>query len=594
MKKLTKKVIVLLVAIVLIIGGALMSYVVDTDGGEVTVQRISITDAQGYEVSAKLYIPESARITPAPAMIISPGGDCPSDIASPWATEFSRRGYVVALADYSGVGDTDVNLTENYFASPTGTMALGTIYDYLANSQFVDAEQIGMAGHSMGSLYCFRTSLIKKVKICITDVQFADAVPTYNFNWVSIIASHDEGISSRIGDVQKILEDPWFCMMYGTDKIEPGKEYGSWEDGTQKVMYMLNMTHQDDQISPSLIRIMVDSVMKTMPAPEQMSTDSLVYGWKPVGLAIAIIGLVMFVFALAGIMIEAGPFDSLVLSTAQQDVNPGFKKGSIPWIICAVILALIPVALFFVGTGYGAMILPANIYKIGSMANGYLAWGLLCAIALIVFFVIYHNVYGKKNGGSVRSYGFATSNDGEKFSFMYIVKSFSFGAVIFLAAYFIIMLLFKYAVTDLHVWVMSLRPLSKYRIGAFPIYFISFAPFFVSILLASNALGKNKEMDEKRPALSIILSVVMGMAGLILLFIVHEITMRTTHPIVETNMAAFFMDILSSVIPEFSVSIGFSLYMKQKTNSYIPGIFFSIGLVTMGMICQNTLGPSFF
>ena len=85
MKKNTLRAICLLVGICLIIIGALISYKVDTNGN-VTVQRISITDAKGYEVSAKLYIPENARTAPAPAMIISPGGDCPSDIASPWAT----------------------------------------------------------------------------------------------------------------------------------------------------------------------------------------------------------------------------------------------------------------------------------------------------------------------------------------------------------------------------------------------------------------------------------------------------------------------------------------------------------------------------
>ncbi|MCR4674637.1 MAG: hypothetical protein K5675_06480 [Lachnospiraceae bacterium] len=593
MKKQSKKIIVLLVAIVLIFVGAMISYRIDTDNGNVIVQRISITDAKGYEVSAKLYIPKNARETPAPAMIISPGGDCPSDIASPWATEFSRRGYVVALADYAGVGDTDVNIEENYNASPTGTMELGTIYDYLKNSEFVDGDNIGIAGHSMGSLYSFRTALYNKVKICVTDVQFQDEVPTYDFNWISIIASHDEGISSRIGDVTNILSDPWFCMMYGTDRIEIGKEYGSWENNTQKIMYMYNMTHQDDQISAKLIRTLVDSVMKCMTAPKQISTDSLVYGWKPVGLFIAIIGLVMLLFALASLLIEEGPFQSLILKDANQDLEVGLPKKSPQWIACALLLTFLPVILFFPGTGLGAILLPPNIYRIGFMANGFLAWSIFCAIALIIFFAAYHHFYGKNHNGNYRSYGFATSNVGEKFSVSYVLKSFAFGFTIFMVAYLVLLLLFKYALTDLHVWVMSLRPLSKYRIGAFPVYYISFMPFFISLLLASGVLGRNRELENKSIGASILVSILSGMAGLILLFIVHEITMRTTHPFIQTNMAAFFMDILVSVIPEFGIAMGFSMYLKHKTNSYIPGLFFSIAIVTMGMICQNTLGPSF-
>ena len=123
----------LAIAIALIILGAMLSNAIDTSFGAVKTERLYLIDDDGYTVTANIFIPKAASAeNPAPAMIITPGGDCPSDIGMPWATEIARRGYVVALMDYTGCGDTEVNPNAQYWTA-NGAMELDTVYDYLAS-----------------------------------------------------------------------------------------------------------------------------------------------------------------------------------------------------------------------------------------------------------------------------------------------------------------------------------------------------------------------------------------------------------------------------------------------------------------------------
>lgn len=158
--------IILAIALVIILLGGILSVAVDNDFGRMHTQRLYLVNDNGYTVTANLFIPNAATAeAPAPAFIVVPGGDCPSDIGSPWATELARRGFVVALVDYSGCGDTEADPSSQYWTNPDGAMELDTVYDFVESLDFVDSDNIGVGGHSMGSLYSYRLSLVRPVSI---------------------------------------------------------------------------------------------------------------------------------------------------------------------------------------------------------------------------------------------------------------------------------------------------------------------------------------------------------------------------------------------------------------------------------------------
>lgn len=77
--------ILLVISFVLILVGSFFSNAINTDFGKIKTDRLYLMNDNGYTVSARIYIPKTAtQEAPAPAMIICPGGDSPSDLLTPW------------------------------------------------------------------------------------------------------------------------------------------------------------------------------------------------------------------------------------------------------------------------------------------------------------------------------------------------------------------------------------------------------------------------------------------------------------------------------------------------------------------------------
>lgn len=577
----------LVIAIALIILGAMLSNAIDTSFGAVKTERLYLIDDDGYTVTANIFIPKAASAeNPAPAMIITPGGDCPSDIGMPWATEIARRGYVVALMDYTGCGDTEVNPNAQYWTA-NGAMELDTVYDYLASRPFVDAGQIGCGGHSMGSLYSYRLSTKRTVSMVISDVLFADALPEYDFNFVQISGTHDEGLLARLGNgnFDAMFSDEFLCSVFGVDRIQPNTLYGSFEDRTARVFYTLNQTHQDDMISGPFIQLLVSSVMAAMPAPNPIDATNLIYGWKICGLGAALVGLVMFLFSMAGILVDSSLFCDLKLSAPAKPAGFEFKSGK--WWAAAAIYTLIPVAFFFWGTGVGNKMASNSLFQLGTTPNGYLVWTLFSAVGMLVFFLAYHFVYGKKAGLNASSYGFASSDDGS-FKGRYILKSALLALVLFLLAYYVVLLLYRYANTDLHIWTSSIRPIRGARCETLPWYCLALLPYFTLLLLAGNAVpfGSVSE-DGKGMAKSVIGGAVVGLVGMLALLLVYEVLLRLNGPFTTKNFAHFYLDLLTNTLPTFGVASALAIYLRKKTNSYFAGILTGVSIVAFCMVSTN-------
>lgn len=581
-----KKVRILAAALIMMVLGSLLSYGIDTSFGTVTTQRLHLMDDDGYKVSANLYVPDSAPASPAPAMIICPGGDCPSDIASPWATELARRGYVVAVMDYSGCGDTQVNPAQQYWTNQ-GSMELDTVYDYLASLAFVDSDQIGVGGHSMGSLYSYRLSTKRPVSLVISDVIYSDALPEYDYNFVQISGEHDEGILARLSSFDEIYQDEFLTAIFGTDLIEPNKLYGTWEDRTARIFYPLNQTHQDDMISSPFIRLEVQSVMNAMAAPNPIPEGNLIYGWKIFGLAATILGLILFLFSLAGILLDSSLFSSLKLEVPVT--SAGFEYRSKGWWTCALILTLIPLLFFFPGTAAGNQLASNQLFQLGTTPNGYVVWTLFSAVGLLLFFLIYHTKYGKKQGGCLSTYGFSCTSGSNQITLAYLGKSAVFAGILFLSAYFILMMIYRYANTDLHIWTLSIRPFSGERFAAMPWYFIVLLPYFTLFLLAGNCLKFPDNTSGRGMAKSILIGTITGLAGMTVLFVVYQIILRLDKPFYTGHFAHFYMDLLLNVIPQFGVATALALYIRKKTNSFYAGIIIGTAIISYCMVSTNCL-----
>src|SRR5512138_2158558 len=127
----------------LMLAGGLLAHFVLTAGG-VRVLDIRFAGAGGTPMSALLLIPPNATPkTPAPGVLAVHGYFNSRETQGDFAIEFARRGYVVLALDQTGHGYSAPPAFANAFGGPDGLA-------YLRSLEFVDKNNIGLEGHSMG------------------------------------------------------------------------------------------------------------------------------------------------------------------------------------------------------------------------------------------------------------------------------------------------------------------------------------------------------------------------------------------------------------------------------------------------------------
>jgi pimeloyl-ACP methyl ester carboxylesterase len=128
---------------ILILAGGLLAHFTQTSGG-IRIQDVRFKGAKGNTMSALLYIPPNATPqTPAPGILAIHGYINSRETQDGFAIEFARRGYVVLALDQTGHGYSDPPAFANGFGGPDGLA-------HLRGLDFVDKNNIGLEGHSMG------------------------------------------------------------------------------------------------------------------------------------------------------------------------------------------------------------------------------------------------------------------------------------------------------------------------------------------------------------------------------------------------------------------------------------------------------------
>ena len=156
--------------------------------------------------------------------------------------------------------------------------------------------------------------------------------------------------------------------------------------------------------------------------------------------------------------------------------------------------------------------------------------------------------------------------------------------------YFVLMLIYRYADTDVHGLSISFRLLNDAKCATMPWYCLGMLPYFLLVTLAGYTLqfrgdvSKGKDMTK-----SVILGACIGMVGMLLLFIFYEVTLRLNRPFYTGHFAHFYMLLLSNVLLQFCVASGLAIFIRRKTNSIWPGVFIGTALVAFGMVSSNSI-----
>lgn len=148
---------VLCVLIGFILLCSFIAQMLSTSGGQIKVEKVAF-DVRGASLTGELYYPAFTTDEDSyPAVIVVPGAGIISYQMRAFGEELAKKGYVVlnlnaygsAASETPAYNENDQGVNEyNIFGTPMG--ALDAVH-YLRTVEFVDAERIGLVGHSQGS-----------------------------------------------------------------------------------------------------------------------------------------------------------------------------------------------------------------------------------------------------------------------------------------------------------------------------------------------------------------------------------------------------------------------------------------------------------
>lgn len=610
MNKVSKRLVAILTVILVELIALAMVIGADTNWGSTEVTRMTLLSADGDEISAMLYKPDTATPeTPAPCVMFCHGGNDMLEQGGTYALELARRGYVVITWDYTGCARSDIATGSSETApdpiSGNATMGAETVWNTIKSFNFVDFSKIVASGHSMGGVYTMGFSIrhqeevFLQVNLGMNNYGSADN-HAHNFNFVNILGIADESLLARTNNnvmsafdaeqLKRIFSGDYACEADALPAIEIGTVYtavGTNGKEYTRTAYMPDSCHAYYLTTNDAVQTMIYAITSQVGVGLDAGVNSYadhgkistVWQVKDIGFFLIYACIAAIMFLAASLLLELPVFQQLKLRPV---ASPGFKPKSAPWWICLVVLAILPVILFRIGILASQNFLGidiSGIWLLSGTNNTYISWQWTVSIAFLVFFLLFHFLHGRKNGGNLRSYGFTTSDE-SGFHPLYIVKSLALGVAIVGIGYGFFAILSAYTQQGIHIATFMLNTIKTNRTLCVIMYFIFQIPYFLisSLAMKSLSIDKNGESKKGGTVKVVAITTLISMGGLFLLWLVfilivtHGHTLTSLDYFMKDRMYIYTIAILPLVLG-MAVANALNVYVSKKTNSIWAGFF---------------------
>ncbi|MBQ9910329.1 MAG: hypothetical protein IJM50_02410 [Lachnospiraceae bacterium] len=582
MKKLSLKHL-LLIAVAVFFLGLVIAYGVATNGGKTELRRLSVMTDRGVAISLEVYKPKTAtRENPAPAVMMIPGGNASVEYMSDAGMELARRGIVAIGIEPYTIGQSDVEKDNQGLGSVDVT-------DYVYHLDFIDTENIGYIGWSMGTsrvnaaMYVpdpsGATEIVKDmfgnekeqpvqiIREGVKGVLYVGAGspldPKYKIN-----SGLFEGQWDNLyrGDRREMYKNPQYAKPLGVDEFEFWKWYGDPSNGTGRIIYEGWTGHTIGLSSYTFVKSACDFYTRTF----NLNNDlPILFLWKEAGTAVAFIAIIVALIALVLILLDTEFFKKDLVAKERPVVQAG------KWWL--VLIGLVLPALFgaataawAVPTGQGILnkwvsadlIHGTNIQNV----NGLVFW--LCCLqlfGLVLWFVI-NFVIAKTDKKALKE---QITLPGTRFGVM-ILKALLLSFAALLGAYFVITFgeqLFKISP---RFWKVQMNSLTRLRMEKFITYF----PLYLIPFLVANYLHSTSFYIEDKPVKSTILFwLANGLPPMFFLIYAYgKIALFHTTPITSLGMSRANGSLVDAAIMMVPVGILASVLYRKTKNFYLPAI----------------------
>ncbi|MBV9330331.1 MAG: alpha/beta fold hydrolase [Alphaproteobacteria bacterium] len=481
-----------------------------------------------------------------------------------FAIEFSRRGYVVLALDMTGHGYSDPPMA---LTDLGGSDALR----YLRSLPYVDRNNIGLEGHSLGGLavleaaHAMPTDYRALLLVGSTTGTPEAGTPKFPRNAGFILGAYDEFVPLMWASKAFYDPNPRSTFLArevgGSAKLEAvfgsrapiiaGRLYGDAAKGTARELYLPSVTHPEEHFSREAIGDAMNWFGATLKGGDRRPDSDQIWYWKEAGTAIAFTGFVMLLLGVFDLLLLVPAFAALRFAPA-----PLWQNRDRKWWTGFAASLLVPGAIFLPAMIAAQLALPPLAVLPQVYTNQVLAWAFVTAALLGVIRFALRKPNATFSNCWFRSLLIAVSTVG-----------IGYLSLLGVAALFHV---------DYRFWVLALKPLSLWQFKAFLIYVL---PFTLYLIVTLRALLSDLAVEGDSAAKAYA-SAMIAMAGGMALFLVADylplfladhllVPLDPLHPIIGIQF-----------VPVLAIVGLIATFAYRRTNSFVPGALISALFVT--------------
>ena len=485
---------------------------------------------------------------------------------------------MVLAIDQTGHGYSDPPAFANGFGGPDGLA-------HLRSLDFVDKNNIGLEGHSMGgwAVLAAATAMPNDYKSMVlegssTGKPFAaEGTPSWPRNVALVFAQYEEfsNLMWGIERARDVTQSPKLWALFGTQgPVEPGKIYGDIAQGTARVLYTPAITHPAEHISQEAIGYSLDWFARTLQGGTPRPSEDQIWFRKELGTLVALIGFVALLLGVFDGLLELPAFSHLRLPEIADGTMPAhFAAKGQRWTVAFVLSAFIPALTYYPAFALADAFVKPSAFLPQGVTNQVMVWAVinaLIALALMPF--------APKRASRIGIVGP---------SLLIAIATIIVGY----AALWLADLLFK---IDFRFWIVALKLMSAKQFLIFLIYLVPLTAFFV---IALHVLHRNfSTMGAGRGALYLTNFLALTLGFIVLLVLQYGalwLAGKLINPLPDPAFVPLSTLIAISFVPLLGIAAVIATFTWRRTGSSLPGALICGIFVTWYVVAGTAAQAAF-
>ena len=581
----------LAIALILCLVSSVGASLFQTDFGRIDYHDLTFVTQSGHELDALLLVPENAAIdNPAPAIVVSHGWYNNREMQDLNYVEYARRGFVVLAISMYGHGDSEVIASNTWWNDENNANGLYDGVKYLASLPFVDAERIGVTGHSNGALACREAvlqdeeGLIAAALLVSNDAVYYDADGNFYNQFGSrdaaiIACQYDEFFHRVNGNPPREYIHQVTAQSFLNFGIDPAEGevradnvfYQKEIDGETAIRGIYNpaITHPWAHFSMDCVAFGAEFFDAALDAPNKLAISDQIWQYKAAFNAVGIVGFFMFVLNFCLLLLER-PFFASLQGEGLPLPKPD-KSARRRYRLTNYLSAFMSILFYFIAFIVGYMLWNSKLWNQGASRIIGL-WSVLCGL----FTLWMTHICNKKNPIDKKERG-------SRIPFGKLLKSAVLALAVVFGAFLLVYISDWLFLTDYRLWCFAtIRAFSADHIPMIALFIPFWLVYYIAMSVSGNCYGytEGKLGIAKQMFFVALGPVFMIAAQYIKFFVTGKMFLD---PI--TGIMGIWLFPIAIILP-LSSYICHKIY-KKTNNPYIGGII--MGIIACILTVTNTL-----